>query len=153
MYLVPEAERVPFNTIVEGTRVHVPVWKTGSVTGWTNGTIIKISTPLHAEINDVFFIVRHDVTDTEQGYFHWSLAKVQPVTYQVDLCPNCFIVAENDDWSGVGENDPRPLHLIPRADRVVIVGNVTFFSNQDCGGCGALPGDRLAAVVYQDDKK
>ena len=68
-------------------------------------------------------------------------------TYSVALCDNCVVVAANNDFSGVGPDDPAPLNLLGPTDHVVDFAEDHHFSHSDCEGCGGLPGDRTVCLV------
>jgi len=85
--------------------------------------------------------------------------------YELAICGNCTLVAANDDWSGVGPQDPRPLGLLPDTAHVIAASVLTHrddctgeecscweygFTNWRCEGCGAPAGDRFLAVIDDD---
>ena len=75
------------------------------------------------------------------------LSHVSVGTVDVSLCESCQWAAEGMDWHALDPApDCEPLALL--AESEVITGldpeAGAYFSWQDCDGCGALPGMRLA---------
>ena len=85
--------------------------------------------------------------------------------YELAICGNCTVMAANDDDSGVGDSDPRPLSLIPDTARVIpatVLEHREWCDGDECTcweagfvwhrceGCGALAGDRYVAVIDDD---
>jgi hypothetical protein len=68
---------VPVDEVHVGTRVRVPVWQAGEVTGWANGTVIERRVvPGSAEPpNDVASIVRLDGTGVDALYYPYSIGR------------------------------------------------------------------------------
>lgn len=69
------------------------------------------------------------------------------MTITLALCDNCVIVGFNDDHSGVGADDPKPLGLLAPGEHLVNAGEDRYFSHGVCEGCGGLPGDRTDVEV------
>jgi hypothetical protein len=79
-------DRMPVDEIVIDARVFVPEWKSGSVIGWTHGTVIKVQAwkpadGVAAGDNDTSYIVRLDNGD-ERLYYGWSIGN--PHLFAVD---------------------------------------------------------------------
>lgn len=89
--------------------------------------------------------------------------KQYPDGLELKLCGNCVQVAANDEWSGVEDSDPVPLHLVPRGLYVIVTchgedcpdscepGECTAphdnFRGWKCDGCGQLPGEQCSAIA------
>lgn len=66
-------DRIPFGEIVVGSRVHVPVWSSGRVVRWADGTVTEIT--LRALANDCSVLV--DIDDAPEAlYFPWSIGRI-----------------------------------------------------------------------------
>ena len=87
----------------------------------------------------------------EMGWFPPADVRAQ-FWYSLDLCINCTQVAMYDEWSGVGEGDPQPLHKIPSSDLITVDADIDVDMNTPCDGCGTIGTTQYRAEVQHNGK-